>query len=76
MLERIVGLSCEQFWYVSIVSPDIPHESSRLWSDVVTATESNEIIANNVISTIQRRDPCHAIGFAKVGHEMPASGHN
>ena len=76
MLERIIGLSSEQFWYVGIVSSDIPHKSSRLWSDVITATESNEIIANDVISTIQRRDPRHAIGFAKVGHEMPASGNN
>ena len=68
MLERIIGISSEQFWYVGVVSPDIPHKSSRLRSDVVTATDP--------ISTIQRRGPRHAIGFAKVGHKMPASSGN
>jgi len=76
MLERIIGLSRKQLGHVGIVSPDILHKSSRLWSDMITVTKSNEVIANNVVSTIQGGYPRHPIRFAKVGHEMPASGHN
>jgi len=76
MLKRVIRVAREQFWYVGVISSNIPHESSCLRGDVVTVPESNEVIADDVVSAIQWRYPRHAIGFAKVCHEVPASGYN
>src|SRR5438105_107836 len=73
MLEGIVGLSRKQFRYVGVISSNIPHKSSRLRGDMITIPETNEVIADDVVSAIQGRYPRHAIRFAKVGYEVPAS---